>query len=164
MHKNPSGKGIPKFAANGGNFKRKDPPMLDILEGRVDASNFSPKKLKHRMIEEGIWKEECQSCGFHERRVVDNKVPLILHFKDGKSTNWGNNNVSMVCYNCYFLYYGQIFTEKDIDKLESHQPTEKIEGDQLQLDKYQIDRLREIGFTNGDDDDDDPYSLVSRNV
>jgi tRNA splicing endonuclease len=62
------------------------------------------------------------------------------------------------------LYYGQIFTEKDIDKLESHQPTEKIEGDQLQLDKYQIDRLREIGFTNDDDDDDDPYSLVSRNV
>ena len=162
LHKNPSGKGIPKFAANGGNFKRKDPPLLDIIEGRIDASNFSPKKLKHRMVIEGRWKEECHSCGFHERRVLDNKIPLILHFKDGKSTNWGNGNASLVCYNCYFLYYGQIFNEKEIDKLESHQTTQKIQGDQMQLDDYNVKRLRELGFY--DDEDDDPYSLVSKNI
>jgi hypothetical protein len=136
--------------------------LLDIIEGRIDASNFSPKKLKHRMVIEGRWKEECHSCGFHERRVLDNKIPLILHFKDGKSTNWGNSNASLVCYNCYFLYYGQIFNEKEIDKLESHQTTQKIQGDQMQLDDYHVKRLRELGFY--DDDNDDPYSLVSKNI
>jgi hypothetical protein len=68
----------------------------------------------------------------------------------------------LVCYNCYFLYYGQIFNETEVDKLESHQTTQKIQGDQMQLDDYHIKRLRELGFY--DNEDDDPYSLVSKNV
>jgi hypothetical protein len=67
-----------------------------------------------------------------------------------------------VCYNCYFLYYGQIFSEKDVEKLESHQTTQKIQNDQMQLDEYHIARLRELGFY--DNEDDDPYSLVSKKV
>ena len=48
-HKNQSGKGIPKFLNNG----KKDPALLDIIEGRVNASSFSPAKIKYRLIEEG---------------------------------------------------------------------------------------------------------------
>ena len=39
-HKNQSGKGIPKFLKNG----KKDPALLDIIEGRVSSSHFPPSK------------------------------------------------------------------------------------------------------------------------
>ena len=45
LHKNPYGKGIPKFLSNKNGFKGKEPPILDIIEGRVDASSFNPDKL-----------------------------------------------------------------------------------------------------------------------
>ena len=77
-HKNQSGKGIPKFLSNG----KKDPALLDIIEGRVNAASFSPAKLKYRLIEEGYLLEECAICSFKERRVLDYKMPLLLHFKD----------------------------------------------------------------------------------
>ena len=78
QHKNQAGKGIPKFLRADG----PEPALLDIIEGRVDASSFSPDKLKYRLITEGFLKEECSVCGFHERRVNDYKIPLLLNFKD----------------------------------------------------------------------------------
>ena len=46
LHKNQCGKGIPKFLKGSG----KEPALLDIIEGRVDASSFSPDKIKYRLI------------------------------------------------------------------------------------------------------------------
>ena len=53
---------------------------MDILEGRVDVSNYKPQEIKDRLIHESLVKEECYCCEFNERRVVDYKVPLILNF------------------------------------------------------------------------------------
>ena len=79
VHLNRQGKGISKHL-----YKKKDlTPINDILEGRVDVSNYNPKELKGRLIHESLIAEECNSCGFNERRVVDYKVPLILNFSDG---------------------------------------------------------------------------------
>ena len=78
MHLNKGGKGIPKFLKT----QKKGPSIIDIIEGRVDSSHFTPAKIKYRMIEEGYLKEECSVCGFSERRVIDFKIPLLLHFKD----------------------------------------------------------------------------------
>jgi hypothetical protein len=65
-----------------------------------------------------------------------------------------------LCYNCYFLFYGQIFSDREIEKLEGHgSVTMKTEGEKLQLDDYHIERLRQLGLQ--DNSDDDPYSLVS---
>ena len=69
QHKNQSGKGIPKFLNPG----KSDFNVLDIIEGRLDSSSFNPSKIKHRLIEEGYLKEECNQCGYHERRVIDYK-------------------------------------------------------------------------------------------
>ena len=109
-------------------------------------------------------KEECSRCGFNEQRVLDNKIPLILHFNDGNSSHWGNGNVHLLCYNCYFLYYGNVFTEKELDQLEGHNSvTVKTEENKMKLDDYHIKRLKEIGmYDDPKDDEDDPYSLVSR--
>ena len=152
-HKNQSGKGIPKFLKGQG----KEPALLDIIEGRVDASSFSPDKIKYRLITEGHLLEECSNCGFKERRVVDYKIPLILHFKDKNKQNYRKENIELLCYNCYFLTVGDIFNDKQIKGLEDHKPVNNSEVD-WELDDYQKQRLEELGL--GDEPEDDYISRI----
>ena len=156
-HKNQSGKGIPKFLNNG----KKDPALLDIIEGRINASSFSPAKIKYRLIEEGYLLEECSICSFQERRALDYKMPLLLHFKDNNKSNYSKENTELLCYNHYFLTVGDIFTEKDVKQIESHQEhfgtTDKIEWE---VDNYHLQRLKELGLDG--DDEDDPNQYISR--
>ena len=152
-HKNQSGKGIPKFLKGQG----KEPALLDIIEGRIDASSFSPEKIKYRLITEGHLLEECSNCGFKERRVVDYKIPLILHFKDKNKQNYRKENIELLCYNCYFLTVGDIFNDKQIKGLEDHKPVNNSEVD-WELDDYQKQRLEELGL--GDEPEDDYISRI----
>ncbi len=159
LHKNQCGKGIPKFLKGQG----KEPALLDIIEGRIDPSSFSPEKIKYRLITEGHLDEECNHCKFSEHRVTDYKVPLILHFKDKNKQNYRKTNIQFLCYNCYFLFVDNVFTEKDIQQLEDHVPLYKTsDAIDFQLDDYHLQRLKELGL-DGDkeDEDDDPYNLVS---
>jgi len=155
-HKNQSGKGIPKFLKGTG----KEPALLDIIEGRVSAAHFSPAKIKYRLIEEGYLSEQCSMCGFQERRVLDYKMPLLLHFKDNNKSNYTRDNIELLCYNHYFLTVGDIFTEKDVKQIESHQEhvgtTDKVEWE---VDDYHLQRLRELGLG---DDDEDVNQYISR--
>lgn len=156
-HKNQSGKGIPKFLKNG----KKDPALLDIIEGRISAAHFSPDKIKYRLIEEGYLLEECSMCGFKERRVLDYKMPLLLHFKDNNKSNYSKENTELLCYNHYFLSVGDVFTERDEKQIESHteyhKTTDRVE---FEVDEYHLQRLRELGL--GDDDEDDVNKYISR--
>lgn len=156
-HKNQSGKGIPKFLKS----KGKEPALLDIIEGRVSAASFTPAKIKYRLIEAGYLLEQCSMCGFQERRVLDYKMPLLLHFKDNNKSNYSKENTELLCYNHYFLTVGDIFTEKDVKQIESHQEhhgtSEKIE---FEVDEYHLQRLRELGLD--DDDEDDVNQYISR--
>ena len=161
LHKNQSGKGIPKFISHTP-FGIKDPSIHDIVEGRIDASSFNPDKLKYKMIEAGILKEECSQCGCNEKRVIDNKMPLLMHFKDGNKKHYSLGNVQLLCYNCYFLFIGSVFTEKDLEKIEDHDSISKTtDAVDFQLDDYHKKRLNELGSYDKKVDDD-PYSLVSR--
>ena len=157
QHKNQAGKGIPKFLRADG----PEPALLDIIEGRVDASSLSPDKLKYRLITEGFLKEECSVCNFHERRVSDYKIPLLLNFKDNNKKNWNKDNIELLCYNHYFLQVGDIFSDKQIKGIEDHVPTYQSDVE-WELDDYQRQRLEELGLIDKKPDDDDPYSLVSR--
>jgi len=154
QHLNPSGKGIPKFLKSSG----KEPALLDIIEGRIDASSFSPDKIKYRLVSEGHLLEECSNCGFHERRVIDYKILLLLHFKDKNKKNYRKENIEFLCYNCYYLSVGDIFTDKQIEGLEDHRPVNQGQVD-WDLDDYQLQRLKELGL-GGDEEDD--YDIVSR--
>ena len=153
-HKNQSGKGIPKFLKS----KGKEPALIDIIEGRIDASSFSPEKLKYRLITEGYLLEECGSCGFHERRVLDYKMPLLLHFKDNNKKNYRKENIELLCYNHYFLTVGDIFTGKQIQGIEDHKPVNQgiVEWE---LDDYQRQRLIELGL---EEKEDDGLDIISR--
>ena len=154
QHKNQSGKGIPKFLNNG----KDDRSVLDIIEGRLDPSSWDPQKIKYRLFEEGYMKEECYNCGFHERRVNDYKMPLILNFKDRNKQHYRLDNLEMLCYNCYFLFMGDIYNEKQLTALEDHKPMNQSESD-WELDDYQKQRLEELF---GKDDDDDGLDIISR--
>jgi len=154
QHLNPSGKGIPKFLSN----KGKEPALLDIIEGRVDASSFSPDKIKYRLVSEGYLLEECSSCGFHERRVIDYKIPILLHYKDKNKKNYRKYNNEFLCYNCYYLSVGDIFNEKQIEGIEDHKPVSTGEVD-WELDPYTEQRLKELGL--GDDNKDDDMDIVA---
>ena len=156
-HKNQSGKGIPKFLKG----PKKMPHMLEIIEGRIAASSFDPNKLKYALIEQGYLSEECAVCSFKERRVLDYKMPLLLHFKDNNSNNYSLDNVQLLCYNHYFLTVGDIFNDKDVKQIESKQEhfgtSEKVEWE---VDDYHLQRLKELGLDG--DNEDDPNQYISR--
>ena len=154
QHKNQSGKGIPKFLRTG----KKEPALLDIIEGRANASSFTPAKIKYRLITEGYLEEKCSICEFQERRVLDYKMPLLLHFKDNNKKNYKLDNIELLCYNHYFLTVGDIFTDKQIKGIEDHKPVNqgKVEWE---VDDYHLERLKELGLG---DDDEDELNLISR--
>lgn len=162
IHKNQAGKGIPKFLA-GNSGKKSSWDVLDVIEGRIAATHFRPEDIKKKMIDEGHLKEECAMCGFHERRVNDYKIPLILDFKDNNPNHYNLGNIRFLCYNCYFLNVGEIFNDKDIKQLETHQPTYNTsDAIDFQLDDYQKQRLAELGLYEPPRADDDGSEFISR--
>lgn len=156
-HKNQAGVGVPKFLKG----SKKMPHMVEIIEGRIAASHFDPNKLKYALIEQGYLPEECSICSFKERRVLDYKIPLLLHFKDKNNNNYSLDNVQLLCYNHYFLQVGDIFSDKQIKGIEDHVPTYQSDVE-WELDDYQKQQLERLGLGNPTNENDDPYSLVSR--
>ena len=147
---NQAGKGIPKFLRSNG----KEPALIDIIEGKIDASSFSPEKIKYRLITEGHLFEECNVCKFNERRVSDYKIPLLLNFKDNNKKNYRKENIELLCYNHYFLTVGDIFTDKQIKGIEDHKPVNQSTVE-WELDDYQLEQLEKLGL--GDDKKEDNY-------
>lgn len=146
-HMNQEGKGIPKFLTNGG----KEPPLIDLIEGRIPVEHFDASKIKYRLISECLIEEVCGNCGFSERRVTDTKVPVILNFKDGNKKNYHLDNLEFLCYNCSFLYAVSPIEEKQAERMEDY----VIRDDQefgWELDDYQREHLKELGLY----DDDSP--------
>ena len=158
LHLNQAGKGIPKFLKSSG----KEPALIDILEGRIDASNFTPEKIKYRLITEGHLAECCSRCNFEERRVLDYKMPLLMNFKDNNKKNYRKENIELLCYNCYFLYIGDVFTKRDVQQIEDHVSVSKTTNAiNFEVDEYHLKRLRELGLGK-DEDPDGVDQYISR--
>ena len=131
---------------------------MDVCEGRVSPSHFTPQKIKEKLIVEGYLEENCTRCGYHERRVLDYRMPLILHFKDKNKKNFQLENLELLCYNCYFLYIAEVFDDKQIEGLEDHREIYQSEVE-WELDDYTKQRLKELGM-NTDEDDDNMGDLI----
>ena len=141
LHKNQAGKGIPKFLSNGG----KEPPIIDLIEGRVPVEHFDPQKIKQRLIFEALIEEKCAYCGFSERRVLDTKVPLVLNHKDGNKKNWNLDNLEFLCYNHAFLYATSPITDKQVEAMEDY-VDRNVEEVDWELDEHHIEHLKELGL------------------
>ena len=148
LHKNDTGKGIKKISWKNEISLQK----IEEILGRDAYRAVNAQKLKDRLIYEGKLNTECYKCGHHEKRVVDYKQPLILNFKDGNKNNWKHNNLEMLCYNCYFLLVGNLFSDKQIKRLEdmAAPPIKTAEVD-WNIDDNFLAHFKEIGLEEEDD-------------
>jgi hypothetical protein len=140
-HKNQSGSGIPKFLPN----RRKEPNVKRIFEEGTGWESFTPDKIRTRGIAEGYLRDECYRCGFNERRVTDYKIPLLLNFKDNNKCNYLIDNLESICYNCYYLYVGDVLSPNQIRSIEDNQ-TVKEKSFDWELDDDQLDNMRALGL------------------
>jgi hypothetical protein len=162
IHKNQAGKGIPKFLA-GNPEKKSQWDVLDVIEGRIAAVHFRPEDIKKKMLDEGYLKEECALCGFNDRRVSHYKMPLILNFKDNNPNHYNLGNIRFLCYNCHFLFQGDIFNKQDIIKFETHTPVYGTsDAVDLQLDEYQLQQLERLGLYQPPKPENDGSEFISR--
>lgn len=146
LHKNQAGKGMPKNWA-GGIWKK------DLDEMLVENQPINSKKimrLKEALMKDGRLGYQCCSCKFAEKRLTDLKVPLVLHFKNGKRSDWRIENLQWLCYNCYFLLVEDPFSNKMIQRIESHDlsvPELKEEVQEFyQLDEFYYEHLKKLGL------------------
>jgi hypothetical protein len=148
LHSNRSGKGIRKF--------KKDSTETSITEILADGglhTSLSVEKLKSRLLYEGILAHECNKCKFSERRVTDYKVPLLLNFKDGFKSNWKVENLEMLCYNCYFLYIGDLFTKQQVGMIEDFgAPVVEKHSPDWELDDYFKQHFENLGLSDPEED------------
>jgi hypothetical protein len=146
LHLNPSGKGMPKNWA-GGIWKKNLDEML------IENQPINSKKilrLKELLMKDGRMGYQCSACKFSEKRLTDMKAPLLLNFKNGKKSDWRQENLQWLCYNCYFLFIGNPFSNKMLERVESHEfsvPEIKEDVQELyQLDDFYYDHLKNLGL------------------
>lgn len=158
LHQNRSGKGIRKFKKDYDNTS-----ILDLLkEGQV-VTSLSIDKLKYRLLYEGLLPNQCCRCEFSEQRVTDRKVPLLLNFKDGNKSNWTIDNLEMICYNCYFLFIGDLFTKQQVGLIEDfgapvvdvHMPDWDLQDHEL--DDYYKTHFENLGLIDSEEDPGSEY-------
>lgn len=161
LHLNPHGKGIPKWGNNG-----RDIPVEEILSGSAPRHSYDADKLKAALLRDQKLIHHCYKCGYTEERVIDFRKPLILNYKDNNFKNWQLDNLELLCYNCYFIHIGDVFTRKQLRAIEdkyapqnSQVTWELDEEDQTKIenfDEYDTSSLDDyIAWEDENDEDDD---------
>lgn len=106
MHTNQAGVGIPKDVCRA----TSSPYTIDkILAG--EYPQYPVWKLRNRLLALAIFREECACCGYAERRITDDTVPLLLDHINGDKTDHRVENLQMLCLNCYYQQSGNPFKE-----------------------------------------------------
>jgi len=110
---NRAGKGVSKPIRNedGGKY-----PLSRIFAN--EFPDYPPHRLRVRCVRSGKLEEKCSMCGFHEKRLTDNRVPVILNFSDGNGKNMALENLELLCYNCYFLYVNNPYGQRKVFKID----------------------------------------------
>ena len=75
-------------------------PLSEILDNK--HPKIGDYAAKDKLIRFGTLEPKCNLCGFQERRIVDNKMPLLLDHKDGNKENFKLENLQLLCLNCTF--------------------------------------------------------------
>lgn len=117
LHKAPPGpKSKGRFSVENGKKA-----LMRALSGD-EQSNRKISNLKNKLFFHGIFPEQCMRCGYHEQRIGDLKIPLKLGRKDGNIFNNSEQNLEILCFNCYFLYYGSDYSENMRRKIKDKNP------------------------------------------
>ena len=84
----------------GGKGYKVSPIRKSALE-YTKNSIVSSSKLRLKLIEDRIKKDECEMCGINE--WMGSKICLELHHKDGNRYNNELENLQILCPNCHSL-------------------------------------------------------------
>jgi len=151
LHMNQSGKGMPKNWT-GGKWKKSLDEML------VENQPINSKRivrLKELLMIDGRLGYQCSACKYGEKRLTDMKAPLLLNFKNNIKSDWRIENLQWLCYNCHFLFVGDIFSNKMLQKVEAlplHTEGMKEEVQEVyQLDDFYYEHLKKLGLDNQGD-------------
>jgi hypothetical protein len=161
-HLNRSGKGIPKFATRKKNGKKSFEIVANLMNNGSMIDHMSPKDIKNALIKEGYLINECYHCKFKEERVTDRKIPLLLNFKNKNKRDYKLENLELLCYNCYFLFIGDVYNTKQIGNIEDyfHSHSKEAQVD-FELNEEYI-KLLQTPTTPNWRDTDDGSDLISR--
>jgi len=88
--------------------------MEDIFNGR--KVRYTHSQLKKRLIDEGYLLEECSICSWNEEQIITNQICLSLDFINGDSNDWSQDNLRLLCPNCYLSNNGQFSNSKTFCK------------------------------------------------
>lgn len=81
-----------------------------------------------------------------------------MHFKDKNKRNYHLENLEMLCYNCYFLFIGDVFNEKQIVQAEDYFESVAVDAKiDWEVDESYIENLRQLKLRNSDDSDGSQY-------
>jgi hypothetical protein len=102
------------------NTRKSSKFLKELLTGmhKEKVNSISVKRLKERLIYDGLLEEKCECCGLNEKRASDGKVPIIIYFSDNDRSNWERSNIKLMCYNCYFYYVGDMFYKIKFQTIE----------------------------------------------
>lgn len=146
LHMNASGKGIPKNW-NNGKWKKDLDSMLKEHQPRTPKMI---QKLKRELMKDGRIGFQCSACKYAEKRLTDMKSPLLINFKNGNKTDWRIENLQWLCYNCYFLFIGELFVRHALESVEVNQiddpQVEKEVKQVYELDDFYYQHLKKLGL------------------
>jgi len=92
---NRGGKGVPARRAY------DKIPLKEILDGKHPT--YQSRKLKLRLLKEGIFKDECYECGWNKKRIGDDFTTCELHHVNGNPRDHKLENLTILCPNCHSL-------------------------------------------------------------
>ncbi len=106
LHKNQRGEGVKKAY----NVTKGIYALQDILDGKYPdyGVHFLKKRLINNADNMEDFPHECHECGYNEKRITDDSIPLVLDHMDDDWTNHKKENLRFLCYNCYHNLRGNL--------------------------------------------------------
>jgi transposase len=97
------GRGVPKVRSRG---NRANPRALQLGYQLIQGQLCTPERVKEltrRLMKDGRLGYCCKECGYAQKRPIDMKMPLLLNFINNDRTDWREENLRWLCYNCSFI-------------------------------------------------------------
>jgi len=151
IHMATGGKGIPKVRTARKN--QVNPRALELGYQLVQGQYSTPVRideLASRLMKDGRLGFCCAECGFSQKRPIDMKMPLLLNFKNNDKTDWREDNLRWLCYNCSFLLSLDYFTRAKRQVLQAIAPESPDAPKELEsfykIDDFYLEHLKHLGI------------------
>ncbi len=103
---NRTGKGTKKIR----NPYKATQPIDEILQNKYPNTNHY--SVLKKLVRANLKKHECDVCGYREKRITDDVIPLILCFKDTDRQNFSLDNLEICCFNCAHNMHDAVIVKK----------------------------------------------------